>query len=48
MSAYIPGKIFNKVEKKILTLTLMFTIGKTLGEVDKELMASLLIVQWNL
>ena len=36
--SFIPGQVFDHVEKKFLTDTLLHEIGESLGKMDKELM----------
>jgi Ser/Thr protein kinase RdoA (MazF antagonist) len=38
--SYIPGKIFDHVDKQCLTPALLHEIGELLGKIDKELMVS--------
>ena len=38
--SFIPGQLFDNVEKRFLTPGLMYTTGETLGRLDKELMVS--------
>lgn len=38
--SFIPGQIFDHVDKKYLTPALLYEIGELLGKIDKELMVS--------
>lgn len=40
--SYIPGQLFDKVEKRYLTPKLLYEIGELLGRIDQELMASII------